>query len=270
MPGREDVELLTSGELRPEGQLVDASNVALRCEVIGSGRATRALYKPVRGERPLWDFPEGTLAAREVAAYEVSELGGWGIVPPTVLRDGPFGPGSLQLWIEESTEAPDPLVDVVPADDVPDGWLPVLEAEGQSGEPLLVVHADRPELAAMAVLDTVLNNADRKASHLRLDVDGHLHGFDHGVTFHVEPKLRTVLWGWAGRPLPKVEQDRLSGLAEQLAKPSTPLPRRLARLISPAEVRALRERTTALLAAGCYPKPSIGWQGRPAIPWPLW
>ena len=184
------------------------------------------MYKPVRGERPLWDFPRGTLANREAASYVVSAAGGWDVVPPTVLRDGPAGRGTVQLWIEgldgsgaedgPALPRPDELVDLVPRGKVEPGWLPVFEAESYTGEPVVVVHADRPDLAGVAVLDVVINNADRKGSHLVLDRRGSLWGFDHGLSFHEELKLRTVLWGWAGAPLPDVELSRLDGLAVAL------------------------------------------------------
>ena len=222
------MELLTLGELEIEGQLVDASNLALLARLERGGVETRVMYKPVRGERPLWDFPSGTLANREAASYVVSAAGGWDVVPPTVLRDGPAGRGTVQLWIEgldgtddEDVVVPRPegLVDLVPAGRVEPGWLPVFEAELHNGSPVVVAHADRPDLAAVAVLDIVINNADRKGSHLVLDRQGSLWGFDHGLSFHEELKLRTVLWGWAGTPLPDVELSRLDALATDLSAP---------------------------------------------------
>jgi uncharacterized repeat protein (TIGR03843 family) len=188
--------LLRRGDITVEGRLVDASNATLFCEIVLDGVDARCVYKPVAGERPLWDFPEGTLAGREVAAYAVSEATGWGVVPPTVMRDGPFGPGMVQLWVEIDTDVD--LVDVVAPDRVPSGWLRVLDALGSAGQPVVLAHADDERLRRMAVLDTVLNNADRKGGHVLPLPVGTVHGVDHGVTFHVEPKLRTVLWGWAG------------------------------------------------------------------------
>ncbi len=222
------MELLTLGELEIEGQLVDASNLALLARLERGGVETRVMYKPVRGERPLWDFPSGTLANREAASYVVSAAGGWDVVPPTVLRDGPAGRGTVQLWIEgldgtddEDVVVPRPegLVDLVPAGRMEPGWLPVFEAELHNGSPVVVAHADRPDLAAVAVLDIVINNADRKGSHLVLDRQGSLWGFDHGLSFHEELKLRTILWGWAGTPLPDVELSRLDALATDLSAP---------------------------------------------------
>ena len=266
------LELLTLGELTVEGQLVDASNVALLARVELDGVGVHAMYKPVRGERPLWDFPDGTLAGREVASFVVSAAGGWGIVPPTVLRDGPLGQGSVQLWIGDPDEAgsdgvpvaEEPLIDVVPRRAIRPGWLPVFEAELSGGDPVVVVHADRPDLASAAVLDAVINNGDRKGSHLRLQ-GGTVWGFDHGVTFNVEPKLRTVLWGWMGEPLPAQELERLRRLVDELSRPASRLSTDLEPLITAAEVAALQARIEALLRRGRYPRPSGGW---PAVPWP--
>lgn len=226
----------------------------------------RGVYKPVRGERPLHDFPTGTLAQREVTAYLVSEWGGWHLVPPTVLRDGPLGPGSVQQWVEAPEEdqgGPGTgLVDVVRPEDLQEGWLPVLQAQDRYGSPLLVAHADDAELAAMAVLDAVLNNADRKVAHLARDGCGRLWGFDHGLCGHVSPKLRTVLWGWAGRPLPDREGPRLARLLERLGEDQDEgLP------LSPLEQRALVSRTELLLEDGVFPEPPYD---RSALPWPLW
>jgi len=259
------LDVLVFGEIEIEGRLVDASNVALRGQLeLGDITAT-VIYKPVNGERPLWDFPDGTLAAREAAAFVLSAVGGWGLVPPTVLRDGPLGPGSVQLWVDVGEEATQSLIGVVPAAELAPGWLPVIEAQLTDGTAVVVAHADRPELASAAVFDVVINNADRKGSHLVLDDSGTLWGFDHGVSCHVEPKLRTVLWGWAGRPLPEPELVRLDALSGWLGKPGSPVSRTLAGLLSPAEVDAVRRRIAGLLTTGRFPQP----YGRgPAIPWP--
>ncbi len=215
----------------------------------------------MRGERPLWDFPDGTLAGREVAAFVVSEATGWGVVPPTVLRDGPLGEGACQLWIDEP-ESVSPLVGFVPADELPDGWLRVAAARDESGQPYLLAHADDDVLARMALFDVVVNNADRKGGHVLHTADGHLYGVDHGVCFHVDDKLRTVLWGWVGRPLRQPEQDVLADLREALAGG---LGERLRELVSDDEVDATRERVGRLLADGVFPEPGTGW---PAVPWP--
>jgi uncharacterized repeat protein (TIGR03843 family) len=236
-----------------------------------SDAQTRAIYKPAVTERPLWDFPDGTLAHREVAAYAVSEAGGWGLVPPTILREGPAGHGSFQQWIESPVategEADAALLAILPPDEVADGWLPVLDAQGPAGEPVVVAHADRPDLASAAVFDAVVNNADRKGSHLLLDAAGHLWGFDHGVTFHSEPKLRTLLWGWAGRSLPESDLARLESVHQALSDADSELSRQLTSLLLADEVAALRHRVVALLDSGRFPRPR---DEGPAIPWPPW
>src|ERR1044071_5726493 len=142
----EALELLRHGDLDIEGRLVDASNTTLRAFIRQGETTARCVYKPVRGERPLWDFPDGTLAGREVAAYRVSEATGWAVVPPTVLRDGPLGEGACQLWIEEADDA-DPAVGLVPADELPDGWLPVAAGRDENGRRYLLAHADDVALA---------------------------------------------------------------------------------------------------------------------------
>ncbi|WP_082918730.1 SCO1664 family protein [Cellulosimicrobium sp. I38E] len=228
------------------------------------------VYKPVAGEKPLWDFPDGTLAGREVAAYLVSEALGWGVVPRTWLRDGPLGPGMVQLWQDvDATQSP---VDVVPTDEVPaDGVRTVLEGVDEDDRPVSVVHEDSPSLRRMAVLDAVVNNADRKGGHVLPLPDGRRLGVDHGVTFHVEPKLRTVLWGWLGEGL---NDDELAGVERVRAGLGTgagttqdgDLGRRLAELLAPDEVTALAERCDSLLRSARFPAPA---GDMPAVPWPL-
>jgi len=259
------LDVLTFGEIEIEGRLVDASNLALRGQLdLGDNRA-RVIYKPVQGERPLWDFPDGTLAEREAAAFALSAVGGWNLVPPTVLRDGPMGLGSVQLWIDAAEGGTQSLVDVLTPAELGSGWLPVFEAQLADGTPVVVAHADRPDLASAAVLDVVINNADRKGSHLVLDEQGSLWGFDHGVSFHVDPKLRSVLWGWGGEPLPEAELSRLEALAGWLSTPLGPLSRTLQNLLTPDEVEATGRRVADLLATGRFPTP----HGRgPAVPWP--
>ena len=255
-----DLELLTEGSITVEGRLVDASNTTLLGLVEHRGREARCVYKPVAGERPLWDFPDGTLAAREVAAYAVSEASGWSVVPPTVLREGPFGPGMVQLWVDVDTDTE--LIDVVPRRRCPDGWLPVFEGLGADGGPVTLVHADDPRLRRMAVLDAVLNNADRKGGHVLPTAQGHVFGVDHGVCFNVDEKLRTVLWGWAGRPLLAEETDVLERLVEAF---SAEVGSVLRRLLTAAEVRMTVQRVERMLETGRFPVPVEGW---PAIPWP--
>ncbi len=176
--------------------------------------------------------------ARERAAWLVSEAGGFGVVPPTVLRDGPLGAGSVQLWVGPTTGEQPPLVDVLGPDEVPEGWLVVLEGESTLGEPVVVAHCAEPALRTVAVLDAALNNSDRKGSHLLREGDA-VRGCDHGVSLGVESKLRTVLWGWAGEPLPDADVDRLERLAAAL---DDGLADDLAPLLTADEVEALAHR----------------------------
>jgi len=261
--------LLRAGELHPVGRVVDASNTALLCDVVAPGdEGVQVIYKPVKGEQPLWDFPDGTLAGREVAAFLVAQAGGWGVVPPTVLRDGPLGPGSAQLWIGDPFDdrAPgEPVVDLVRVGQRRPGWLPVLDGQLPTGRRVTVVHQDRDDVRDAAVLDAVINNADRKGSHLVRDADGRLWGFDHGLTFHPAPKLRTVLWGWAGQPLRRGDVLRLETLRTALEDRRCRLRDSLAALLPPSDLIALEERVAGLLTAGEHPLPRLG---GPAIPWP--
>ncbi|MER6144326.1 SCO1664 family protein [Streptomyces sparsogenes] len=273
----EPSELLARGELTVRGRVREASNAVLYCTVEYEGHSAACVYKPVAGERPLWDFPDGTLAQREVAAYELSEATGWGLVPPTVLRDGPYGQGMCQLWIEAATGgdgeggedgeggdgAPE-LLALVDGDEPGPGWKAVAFAEVDEGRTALLVHADDERLRRLAVLDAVINNGDRKGGHLLPTADGRLYAIDHGVTFNADDKLRTLLWGWAGEPLTDEALTVLRGLADRLAD-GDPLTARLAELITEAEIAALRARIAALLRSGRHPKPSGQW---PAIPWP--
>ncbi|MFG2599767.1 SCO1664 family protein [Streptomyces sp. NPDC048462] len=258
--------LLGKGELTVLGQVGGASNAVLYCSVAYEGEEATCVYKPVAGEQPLWDFPDGTLAQREVAAYEVSEATGWGLVPPTVLRDGPYGQGMCQLWIEAAPqEEDDPgLLALVEDEEPGEGWKAVALAEVGEGKTALLVHADDPRLRRLAVLDAVINNGDRKGGHLLPAPDGRLYGIDHGVTFNAEDKLRTLLWGWAGEPLPAEAVEVLDRLAGGL-EPGAALVTRLGELITPAEIEALRARVAGLRSTGLHREPSGGW---PAIPWP--
>jgi uncharacterized repeat protein (TIGR03843 family) len=255
-------ELLAQGELTVRGRIRDASNAALYCTVAHGGREAACVYKPVAGERPLWDFPDGTLAQREVAAYAVSEATGWGLVPPTVLRDGPYGEGMCQLWIEASPD--DGLLALVEGEEPEPGWKAIGFAEVGEGRTALLVHADDERLRRLAVLDAVINNADRKGGHLLTTGDGRLYGIDHGVTFNVEDKLRTLLWGWAGEPLTGEAVEVLKGLKGAI-EPGGELAATLAALVTPAELDATRARVDALLESGRHPEPGGEW---PAIPWP--
>ncbi|MGD8150842.1 SCO1664 family protein [Ornithinimicrobium sp. Y1694] len=256
--------MLRSSILEPVGRLREASNVTLLVDLHeADGRPTgqRAVYKPIRGERPLADFPTGTLGAREVAAHIISEGGGWGLVPPTVLRDGPLGPGSAQLWMELDVESAD-LVDVVQPEEAAEArWRAVVDVVDEEGRPLVVVHADDPRLRSLAVLDAVIDNADRKAAHLGLAGE-RLWGFDHGLSFNVEPKLRTVLWGWSGEELGAQEVGRLERVRELVNADGE-----LTELLSGAELDVLGERVEDLLREGRLPIPP---EDRYPLPWPLW
>ncbi|MGC5243584.1 SCO1664 family protein [Streptomyces albogriseolus] len=255
-------ELLARGELTVRGRIREASNAALYCTVTHQDREAACVYKPVAGERPLWDFPDGTLAGREAAAYEVSRVTGWDLVPPTVLRDGPYGEGMCQLWIETAPGAE--LLALVDGEEPEPGWKAIGFAEAGEGRTALLVHADDDRLRRLSVLDAVINNADRKGGHLLPTADGRLYGIDHGVTFNTENKLRTLLWGWAGEPLPEEALEVLGTLRGALA-PSGPLTAALSPLITPAEIDATRARVDSLLASGTHPEPGTDW---PAIPWP--
>jgi uncharacterized repeat protein (TIGR03843 family) len=233
------IALLREGSLQVVGRLADASNTTLYCRASGPGPDGSPLelpciYKPVRGERPLWDFPVGTLANREYAAFLVSEATGWAIAPPTLLRDGPFGPGMVQLWVET-----DETVDVVD-----------------------LVRRGDDRLRRIALFDVVVNNADRKGGHLLPVPGGHVYGVDHGICFAVEPKLRTILWRWQGSP---IERDERAGLERLRAALATDLGAQLRELLAAPEVSATVRRLDRLLATGTFPRPD---PQRPAIPWP--
>jgi uncharacterized repeat protein (TIGR03843 family) len=237
------------------GRIIPASNATFVGELAGR----RVVYKPIAGERPLWDFPEGNLASREVAAYAVSEALGWQIVPPTRLGEGPHGSGMVQDWVEpDPDQAP---VDVVPAGEaLPEGYCHVLDALDGDERPVSLIHEDTPELRRMAVFDVLINNGDRKGGHVLAVPGGHRHGVDHGVSFHVENKLRTVLWGWLGEPLLDEELDAVKRVRDDEA-----LSAALDVLLTAAEVRAFTHRCSALLRSRRFPEPSGQW---PAIPWP--
>jgi uncharacterized repeat protein (TIGR03843 family) len=250
---------LVAAPLVVVGRIMPASNHTFLARL---DDGEECVYKPVSGERPLWDFPDGTLAAREYAAWLVSEHLGWDIVPPTVLREGPAGPGMLQRWIDVAETADLDPVEVVPERRLPPGYLHVLDASGAHGEPVSLVHEDTPALRRMAVFDVIVNNTDRKGGHILPTAEGHRYGVDHGVCFHVEDKLRTVLWGWAGRHLTAEETEGVhavrSGLRGSLRDD-------LEELLSVAEVDAVERRCHRLIERGCFPRRAGGW---PSIPWP--
>jgi uncharacterized repeat protein (TIGR03843 family) len=229
------IELLTAGQLKIAGRLAEASNATMYCTVTNRDLQAACVYKPVAGERPLWDFPHGTLAGRELAAYAVSRAAGWDIVPPTVYRDGPFGPGMCQLWIDS-----DPAVDLI----------------------ALARNGSHEGLRAMAVFDAVINNADRKIGHLLPAPGGHLYGCDHGVSFAEEYKLRTVLWQWRGDRLPV---DALRTLERVAALLDGELSTTLGEWLTEQEILATRIRIEMLLRHGVHPYPPEDW---PAVPWP--
>ncbi|GAA2756891.1 SCO1664 family protein [Actinopolymorpha rutila] len=255
------LELLREGRLNVEGRLVQASNATFYCSIELDGVTAAGVYKPVRGERPLWDFPHGSLARREAATYLLSVASGWDLVPPTILRDGPFGEGMVQLWIDHDPE--DGLIDVVPRRQVPPGWLTVLDAFDADGDEVSLVHADDERLRRLAVFDTVVNNADRKGGHILVGEDDRVRGVDHGLCFHEDDKLRTVLWGWAGDPLP---DDYLAVLERLDSDLDARVGEALAMLLEPAEIVALRFRLTGLLASRTFREPGEGW---PSVPWPV-
>jgi hypothetical protein len=222
--------VITEGELDVEGRFIDASNATLFAVAKLGSQEVKVIYKPVAGERPLWDFPDGNLAQRERAAYLLSEALGLHIVPFTILREGPFGVGSVQEWIEMDEE-----FDVV-----------------------AFASADTQELRKMVLLDAIINNTDRKYGHILVDSHGSVFGCDHGVTFHSDPKLRTVLWQWAGDEFTTEEISVLKKsveIAESI----------LSDLITKEEIQALVQRSSEMIESGTLPYPSEEW---PAIPWP--
>lgn len=234
----EGLDLLREGTLTVRGRLTVASNATLYCTISDGTRSATCVYKPVAGERPLWDFPDGTLAGREVSAYAVSEALGWSVVPPTVHRDGPYGEGMVQLWVHGDT-----TVDLV----------------------ALSRETEHEGLRRMAVLDAVINNSDRKIGHLLPAPGGHLYGCDHGVSFAEDYKLRTVLWQWQGLPLTEEALEALARLRARLRDGTDPLSVELARHLTGPEVYAVRSRVDLLIQHRIHPYPAPDW---PSVPWP--
>jgi hypothetical protein len=234
------LEILREGDLEVLGRLLSSTNQALFCRLTQPWPepeppvVIEAIYKPVRGERPLDDFPDGTLCRREVAAHLVSEATGWAIVPPTVMRAGPFGQGMVQLWIDV-----DETVDAV-----------------------ALVIDDDPRLRRIAIFDVIVNNTDRKGGHLLPVRGGHVFGVVHGVCFSPVPKLRTVLWGWRGERLEPAELEVVSRVRDELAGR---LGEQLLELLDTIEVETTARRADRLLRTGRFPLPSPNW---PAFPWP--
>jgi hypothetical protein len=231
------LHLLTCGSMREEhGMLRWSSNYAFLVSVSTGDASALAVYKPQRGERPLWDFPDGTLCYREVAAFVVSDALGWKIVPPTILRDGSRGVGSVQLYISHNPEI---------------NYFSLDQRFGM-------------RLMQFAAFDYVINNADRKGGHCLLDSEGHLWGIDHGIGFHTAPKLRTVIWDFAGQGIPGeiiADIERVCGLVED---PCSRVRIELDKLLSDAEVAALLARMRRLTQRREYPRPGPG----PNYPWP--
>ena len=246
-----------TGELTLHGRVLPASNATF----VGELGGVRVGYNPIAGERPLWAVPDGTLAAREVASYAVSEALGWNIVPPTVLGDGPHGPGMVQLWRDE-VEDQSP-VDIVGEGDLPAGFLHVFDGLDAHDQPVSLVHESSAALRRMALFDVVVNNADRKGGHVLPMADGHRHGVDHGLTFHVEPKLRTVLWGFVGEP---ITDDEAAGLRRLGTALLGDLGARLGELLARDEVASTERRLARLLSDGTFPAPASS--AYPVIPWP--
>jgi uncharacterized repeat protein (TIGR03843 family) len=225
------LDLLSRAEVRVKGRMPWASNATFLAELHLDGQTALAVYKPLRGERPLWDFPPG-LFKREVAAYELSQALGWGLVPPTVRREGPFGEGSIQLFVPADFE-----------------------------QHYFTLHADpthHDALRRVCAFDLVANNADRKSGHCLLAPDGRIYAVDNGLTFHVEPKLRTVIWEFAGEPIPDAILEDLHRLVAAGPPPA------LAELLAPAEQEALVARTKTLLRARRFPRDPSGRR----YPWP--
>ena len=231
------LSLLQNGKIDIEGLVPWSSNYTFLVTLREGTRETMAIYKPSRGERPLWDFPDGSLARREVAAYVVSAALGWPNIPPSVLRDGPEGEGVVQLFIET--------------------------VEQQHFFTLRQAHRD--EMKHIAAFDALVNNTDRKGGHVLLGTDGCIWCIDHGVTFHEYPKLRTVIWDFTEQHIPEEILKDVCQLQSRLRRAEDELPKSLAALISRRELKALRERVDEMIERGVYPTPPEDW---PPVPWP--
>ena len=231
------LNILEQGEISITGEYLWGSNYTFAVEVTSGDQALQGVYKPTRGERPLWDFPRATLAHREVAAYLVSEALGWSFVPPTIFRDeGPIGPGSLQLYVDHDPEY----------------------------NYFSFSKADLQRLRPVAAFDYLINNADRKGSHILFDQQGQLWLIDHGISFHQEQKLRTVVWDFAGEPLPDQLCSDLVDLEIQL-NPGSDLRDHLEQYLVHQEIIALIKRNQFLIASKTFPDPH---PNRRPYPWP--
>ena len=223
-----DDKIFETGELEIIGRLVDASNASLLCTLPNE---LKVIYKPIAGERPLWDFPDGNLASREVAAFYISEVGEFDVVPKTVLREGPFGIGAIQQWIETS----------------------------EAADVIAMAQSDDPQIRNLALFDIVINNADRKFGHILITPDGQIFGCDHGVSLHEENKLRTVIWQFAEQKLTSEEIAKLKDLISKIDL------NHLAKFLSAEEIAAFLQRVQGLIEDGRFSSPNPNW---PAVPWP--
>ena len=223
-----DDKIFESGDLEIIGRLVDASNASLLCKLPNE---LKVIYKPIAGERPLWDFPDGNLASREVAAFYISEVGEFSVVPKTVLREGPFGIGAIQQWIETS----------------------------EAADVIAMAQSDNPQIRNLALFDIVINNADRKFGHILITPDEQIFGCDHGVSLHEENKLRTVIWQFAEQ---KLTLEEIAKLKDLLSKVDL---KYLAQFLSSEEIEAFLRRVRNLIEDGRFSSPNPNW---PAVPWP--
>ena len=229
---------LQKGQVALSGQFVHGSNYTFLVKIAHDSHEYPAVYKPSRGEQPLWDFPQGTLSRREVAAFLISEALHWELVPPTVYRrNAPLGAGSLQLFIDHDPEY----------------------------QYFTFTPQDRQRLRPVALFDLLINNADRKGGHILIDAQDHLWLIDHGISFHTEDKLRTVIWDFAGEDIPAQLASAVRILLADLENPQTSLLAELRKMLSQGEINALITRGRMLLASGCYPQPA---EDRRPYPWP--
>lgn len=231
------LEILEKGDITTEhGSIRWSSNYAFLLTVTHDDTGVMCVYKPRVGERPLWDFPDGTLYMRERASFLTSQRLGWQVVPPTVIRDGPRGPGSMQFFIDH-----DPDYNYFSFDE-----------------------SLKPQLARLSLFDCMVNNADRKGGHCLVDATNHLWGIDQGLTFNVAHKLRTVIWDFAGQHIPPALLKDIEGLCDDLNRPDSPFVCELQQLLTPQEIMTFQRRTEKLIKSGRYPKPGPG----PNYPWP--
>jgi len=231
------LDILEQGDITVEhGLLRWSSNYTFLISVSKDDVTTMAVYKPQRGERPLWDFPDGTLCYRELAAFLTSQELGWHIVPPTVIREGPHGLGSVQFYVDH-----DPEVNYFAFDETM-----------------------KPQLMRLSAFDHIVNNADRKGGHCLVDSQGHLWGIDHGITFHSAPKLRTVIWDFADQPIPEAMIGDLERLRARLEDTTSEYRQAMQKLLTTREINAFRNRIQRLLECRRYPMPGSG----PNYPWP--